>query len=153
MRQCLGIRGFAHPSLNRRQPAIPFGTSGSARSLTPVAAKIALPTAGARPTMGVSPAPADGRSLRSRTTISISGDVREARDAVLREMRVEDAAVLEADGLEEGAADALDDRALDLVLQVVGVDDGAALEGRDDAARCARWRVSGSTATSAQVAT
>ena len=36
--------------------------------------------------------------------------------------------VLEADRLEERAADALDDRALDLVAQAVGIDDRAALE-------------------------
>ena len=85
------------------------------------------------PTIGVSPAPADGRSLRSSRTISIGGHVGEARHAVLREVRVEDLAVLEVDRLEERAAEALDDRALDLVAQAVGVDDGAALEGGDDA--------------------
>jgi hypothetical protein len=39
----------------------------------PVASKIALLTAGARPTIGVSPAPADGKSFRSSSTISIAG--------------------------------------------------------------------------------
>ena len=59
----------------------------------PVAAKIALPTAGARPTIGVSPAPAEGRSLRSRRTTSIGGHVAEARHAVVREAGVHDPAV------------------------------------------------------------
>jgi branched-subunit amino acid aminotransferase/4-amino-4-deoxychorismate lyase len=40
---------------------------------TPVASKIAFPTAGASPTIGVSPAPADGKSFRSSNTISIFG--------------------------------------------------------------------------------
>ena len=39
---------------------IPFGTRGSERKRTPVALKIALATAGAIPTSGVSPAPIDG---------------------------------------------------------------------------------------------
>jgi nicotinate dehydrogenase subunit B len=46
---------------------------GSYRGLAATAAKMALPTAGARPTIGVSPAPAEGRSLRSRITTSICG--------------------------------------------------------------------------------
>jgi hypothetical protein len=41
----------------------PSGTIGSERSRMPVAAKIALPTAGAIPTIGVSPAPADAKSF------------------------------------------------------------------------------------------
>ena len=53
--------------------AEPSGTKGSERSRIPVAAKIAFPTAGASPTIGVSPAPADGKSLRSSMSISITG--------------------------------------------------------------------------------
>jgi hypothetical protein len=37
----------------------PFGTVGSDRNRTPVASKIALPIAGAKPIIGHSPAPAD----------------------------------------------------------------------------------------------
>src|SRR5437016_6128713 len=51
----------------------PFGAMGSDRRRMPVALKIALPTAGARPTIGVSPAPAEGTSLRSTNTTSIAG--------------------------------------------------------------------------------
>ena len=51
----------------------PLGTSGSERSRTPVALKIAFAIAGARPIIGHSPAPAEGRSLRSSKTVSISG--------------------------------------------------------------------------------
>ena len=51
----------------------PSGAIGIDRRRTPVAWKIALPTAGAMPTIGVSPAPADGRSLRSSSTTSIAG--------------------------------------------------------------------------------
>ena len=50
--------------------------SGSARRRIPTASKTALPMAGAMPTMAVSPAPALGRSLRSRSTTSISGTSR-----------------------------------------------------------------------------
>src|SRR6266550_9532605 len=53
--------------------AEPSGAKGSDRSRIPVAEKIAFPTAGASPTIGVSPAPADGKSLRSSISISISG--------------------------------------------------------------------------------
>src|SRR5262245_15881698 len=56
----------------------------------------------------------------------------EARDAVAREARVQDHAVLEADRLEERAAQPHHERALDLVLEPGGIDDGPALEGRDD---------------------
>jgi hypothetical protein len=51
----------------------PFGTMGSERIRTPVASKIALPMAGAKPIIGHSPAPAEGMSLRSRRTVSIVG--------------------------------------------------------------------------------
>src|SRR5262245_53504219 len=51
----------------------PFGTIGIDRIRIPVAAKIALPTAGASATRGVSPAPAEGRSLRSSNTVSSCG--------------------------------------------------------------------------------
>src|SRR5262249_31108348 len=61
--------GTGDPCSGRR----PSGSIGRARSLTPQAAKIALPIAGATPTIGVSPAPAGGRSLRSRMTTVSSG--------------------------------------------------------------------------------
>jgi hypothetical protein len=51
----------------------PFGTIGSERIRIPAASKIALPTAGATPMIGVSPAPALVRSLRSNSTLSITG--------------------------------------------------------------------------------
>src|SRR5712691_4104617 len=41
------------------QTLMPWGARGSERSRTPVAAKMALPMAGAMPMMGVSPAPAE----------------------------------------------------------------------------------------------
>src|SRR6478609_1176428 len=49
----------------------PRGASGKLRRRILVASKMALAMAGARPTMGVSPAPAGGRSLRSRRMASI----------------------------------------------------------------------------------
>src|SRR5581483_563354 len=60
-------------------------------------------------------------------------DVAEARHAVAREARVEDLPVRKFDGLKQRPADALYDRPLDLILQAVGVDYGAALEGCHDA--------------------
>src|SRR5262249_52362141 len=59
--------------------------------------------------------------------------VAEARRAVTRKARVENLAVLEINRFEQRAADALDDRAFDLIPQSVGVDDGAAFKGRHDA--------------------
>src|SRR5262245_19461617 len=51
----------------------PLGARGSDRKRTPVAAKMALPLAGAIPMIGVSPAPADGRSVRLSNTTSSFG--------------------------------------------------------------------------------
>jgi hypothetical protein len=51
----------------------PAGSIGNARRRRPQAAKIALPTAGAMAVIGVSPAPADGRSGRFNSTTSIGG--------------------------------------------------------------------------------
>src|SRR5262249_12977765 len=51
----------------------PHASNGSFRILRPVASKIALPIAGATPTIGVSPAPALARSFRSSSTLSITG--------------------------------------------------------------------------------
>ena len=56
---------------NALQPA--YAIIGSDRFRFPVASKIAFPIAGAIPTIGVSPAPADGRSFRSSSTLSIFG--------------------------------------------------------------------------------
>src|SRR4051812_18768790 len=51
----------------------PSGTIGIDRTRIPVAAKIALPTAGAILMIGVSPAPSLGRSFRSTSTVSSAG--------------------------------------------------------------------------------
>lgn len=51
----------------------PRGASGSERSRTPVAWKMALPIAGAMAMIGVSPAPAEGISLRSIKMVSMMG--------------------------------------------------------------------------------
>jgi lipase maturation factor 1 len=61
------------PARSAHQTFIPWGTIGIDRSRTPVASKMALPTAGAMATIGVSPAPAGATSLRSIRTTSISG--------------------------------------------------------------------------------
>ena len=52
---------------------------GMLRIRLPVAAKMALPTAGERPTSPVSPAPAEGMSLRSISTISTVREQSEKR--------------------------------------------------------------------------
>ena len=94
-----------------------------------MASKMALPIAGAMATIGVSPAPADGRSLRSSRTTSIAG-VSRNRGTRYRENRgfvIRPSSIL--DGFEERAAESHDHGAFDLVLEMVGVDDRAALEG------------------------
>src|SRR3954451_6316098 len=61
-------------SMGKSQASLrPLGASGIDRSLCPVAAKMAFATAGASPTIGVSPDPAGARSLRSSITVSITG--------------------------------------------------------------------------------
>ena len=120
----------------------PFGTIGMARKRRPMASKIALPIAGAIPTIGASPAPADGRSLRSSSTTSIGGVSLNRGTRYLRETRIEDPAVFKTHRLEERATDSLHDGALDLVLQLIRIDDGAAFERlarRAPRALC-RWR-------------
>src|SRR5712672_1285287 len=61
------------------------------------------------------------------------GDVAEARDAIPGEARISDAAMVEFDGFEERAAEALDIRADDLIAQPIGIDDGTAFERGDQA--------------------
>src|SRR5215204_1747965 len=53
--------------------SIPFGSIGKVFRALPVAFMIAFRMAGAIPMIAASPAPADGRSLRSINTISIFG--------------------------------------------------------------------------------
>ena len=97
-----------------------------------MAAKIALATAGATQTMGVSPAPADGTSGRSSRTTSIAGTSLKRGTRYSESDRVIDPSLREADPLEERAAETHDRRALDLVHEVVGVDDRTAVERRDE---------------------
>src|SRR5262245_20225295 len=65
--------GEIHISLPQPAVLIPSGANGSERSRIPVAWAIAFRTAGAIPTIGVSPAPADGRSGRLTNTVSNFG--------------------------------------------------------------------------------
>ena len=111
----------------------PCGTIGSDRSRTPAASKMALPIAGAMATIGVSPAPADGRSLRSSRTTSISGVSRNRGTRYFENRAFRILPILELDGLEERTAQSHDHRAFDLVLEMVRIDDRAALEGADGA--------------------
>ena len=57
------------------------------------------------------------------------GHVAEARHAVLREARIRDLPIAEADLFEERAAEGHGDGALDLVLEVIGINHRAAVEG------------------------
>ena len=51
----------------------PPGTRGSDRKRRPLASKIAFAMAGARPIIGHSPAPTEGKSVRSSRTVSRTG--------------------------------------------------------------------------------
>ena len=78
----------------------PLRASGMLRTRTPVASKMALPIAGARPNIGTSPAAA---RLDVRTIQEHGLDhrhVREARQAVIGETAVAQPAILEFDLLE-----------------------------------------------------
>src|SRR5436309_2500375 len=90
---------------------------------------MAFPTAGASPTNGVSPAPAEGRSLRSSISTSISRKIAETRHTVIGKMRIQNSSVLEVNGFEQSAASGLYHCAFDLITQAIRVDDRAALEG------------------------
>jgi len=68
----------------------------------PVASKIALPMAGPQPDRA-SPAPAEGRSLRS-SRVARFLQVAEPRHAIAGETRIIDAAVFKFDGFEERSA-------------------------------------------------
>ena len=106
---------------------------GIERSRMPVASKMALPTAGAMPTIGGLARPRRRQVLAVEQDDLDLGRVAEPRHAVLGELRVEDLAVLEVDRLGHRPAEPHDHRAFDLVLEVVRVDDGAAFEGTDGA--------------------
>jgi hypothetical protein len=78
-----------------------------------------LPTAGARPTVGVSPASAEGSFLSIEE--NENRNVAEARHAVTRQAGVWHLTRLELDGLEERASNSHDQAPLHRVLQVIGV--------------------------------
>ena len=61
------LHGFVKLPLARR------GSSGVTSDRMPVALEMAFPIAGATQTIGVSPAPAEGKSLRSRRIVSSAG--------------------------------------------------------------------------------
>jgi hypothetical protein len=83
------------------------GAIGISRKRVPIAAKIALPTVGARPTMPVSPAPAEGRSLRSISTTSIGGVSLNRGTRYCAKMRIQNTAVGKQDRFEERTTDHL----------------------------------------------
>ena len=84
--------------------------------------------AGATAMIGVSPAPAGRHVLAVDQDRLNLRHVAEARHPIARETRVENAPVGKLHALEQGPAQALDDRALHLAAHVVGVDHRAAVE-------------------------
>src|SRR4029077_13857396 len=61
------------------------------------------------------------------------GNIAEARDAIFGEAVVQDAYIVELDGLEQCSAEAHDVSADDLIAKAIGIYDGAAVEGRQNA--------------------
>src|SRR5437016_6060076 len=94
---------------------------------------MAFAIAGARPTMGHSPAPAEGRSLRSSRTVSRAGT------SLNRGMRYFDILPLRilpfsnCDRFKQRSTQPLDVGSFDLIAEVVGIHDGAALESGNNA--------------------
>ncbi len=94
---------------------------------------MALAIAGATAIIGVSPAPAEGRSLRCNRTTSIGGTSEIRGHPVRGERPVCDRPGDEVDRLEERTAKSKDRGALDLTDHGIGVHDCAAFVGGDDA--------------------
>src|SRR5579862_1980047 len=61
------------------------------------------------------------------------GNVAEPGHAIFRHATVQNFAILKFDGFKQRAAKALYIRSFDLIPQIVGIDDGTAIECRDDA--------------------
>src|SRR5215469_8440797 len=59
--------------------------------------------------------------------------ITEAGYTIIRQMRIQDLAIIKADRLEHGTAQTLHDGSADLILQAMGIYDRAALKGLDDA--------------------
>jgi hypothetical protein len=85
---------LAFQPLTRSTPSI-----GILRRATPLAARTAFRMAGAMQMIGVSPAPADGRSFRSISTVSSCWCIAETWHAVLGKARVQKTPVFEVDRL------------------------------------------------------
>ena len=87
-----------------------------------------MPMAGAIPIIGVSPAPAEGRSLRSIRTLSITGISADLRHPVAGEAVGRDLVIGEIHVLKQRPADPHSDRALHLIAQMLGIHNGAEFE-------------------------
>ena len=107
----------------------PSGAIGSERRRTPVAWKMALPIAGATATIGVSPAPAEGRSWIDQDGLE-SRKVAEPRHAIAGESALRISPVVKLNRFERAPRRAPSHRPLDLVLQVIGIYDCSAFKGR-----------------------
>ena len=103
------------------------------QSRTPAASKMALPIAGAMATIGVSPAPAGGRSLRSSRTTSIVGVSRNRGTRYFENRAFDDPPILKLDGLEERTPSPMTIAPSTWFLRWSGLTIGAALEGTDGA--------------------
>ena len=103
------------------------GVNGTVRRRTPVASKMALPTAAATGQIAGSPAP-EGVFLRAVDQRGLDGrDLGEGQDAVARPVETRHLVVVPGDLLLQRAADPLDDVALDLVGEPVRIDDQPAV--------------------------
>ena len=115
-------------SLQLRACFNPSGTNGSALNLTPVAAKIAFPIAGAMPTIGASPEPAEGRSFRSSNTISIFGMSLNRGTRYCEKRGFEMRPSSNRHRFKQRTAESLHDRPFDLVLEMFRIHDRSTLE-------------------------
>ena len=129
--KAFGRRGYT------TQTEKPSRVSGNVRTRCPVAAKIALQIAGATGGNAGSPTPVGGLSLWMKCT-STFGCLRHAQDGVLVEVGLLDAAVLDGDLQAQHGAEAVDDRALALILRAAHVDDRADVAGDHHAMQAMR---------------
>src|SRR5436190_13555213 len=104
------------------------------RNLTPVASAMALAIAAAVGPCDASPVPRKGIPGRSMTwTSTSSGTAEKAQDRIATPISARDPRAVKCDALVQRPACRLQDTALDLVLDAVGVDRFAAVDRRDRA--------------------
>jgi hypothetical protein len=118
---------YGRVEILRRKRTKPSAFNGKDRNRRRVRSKTALEIAGATQIMGVSPAPAEGRSGRSSSTTSMGGT------SVVGERSVRDDTMVEANGLEQSTAQGHDRGPLNLIDHRLGVYYGSAFVRGDEA--------------------